>query len=212
MLLITPEAGLLAVLLCVYIAWPTAIVALLGAMLVGAFLVRAAALYLAREQIERGCASQATTLLSVARALYSWSPDALALEGVVALMEGIPALAKARLQRAIRLLPGQPTFHAALSGALLELGRPDEAIEAAQIALSLDQGCAVAHLHLAEGERARGAPAQLVEDRLRVGLAAASGPAAEAVIRCALAAHLLSEQRVAEATLTLHGAEALLPR
>ena len=37
-------------------------------------------------------------------------------------------------------------------------------------------------------------------------------PVAEASLRCALAGHLLTERRVAEATLTLHGAEALLPR
>src|SRR5258706_397857 len=95
---------------------------------------------------------------------------------------------------------------------VLEVGRPVEAAQAAQVALALDVRCAVAHLHLAQAERARGAAAQVVEDRLRAGLATEPSPAAEAVIRCVLAAHLLAEQRIAEATLTLHGAEALLPR
>jgi tetratricopeptide (TPR) repeat protein len=92
------------------------------------------------------------------------------------------------------------------------LGRPAEAAQAAQAALALDLRCAVAHLHLAQAEQARGATAQVVEDRLRAGLATQPSPAAETVIRCVLAAHLLAEQRIAEATLTLHGAEALLPR
>ncbi|MFL5802302.1 MAG: hypothetical protein ACJ8CR_11255 [Roseiflexaceae bacterium] len=212
MLLLVPEAVLLVVLLCAYTIWPDPLIALLVVLLVVAFIVRAAALHLARAAIERGRVAEASALLRVALLLNPWSPDALALEGALALMSGAPALAVVRLRRAIGLLPGQPAFHAALSGGLLELGRPVEAAQAAQVALALDLRCAVAHLHLAQAERARGAAAQVVEDRLRAGLATEPSPAAEAVIRCVLAAHLLAEQRIAEATLTLHGAEALLPR
>jgi tetratricopeptide (TPR) repeat protein len=211
-LLLAPEAVPLATLLCVYLAWRPPLAALLAALLVVAFMVRAAALHMARALIERGRADEAGALLKLALLLYPWSPDALALAGVAALTRGDAALAEERLRQALALLPGQPAFHAALSGALLELGRPIEAVHAAEIALDLDPRCAVAHLHLAEAERARGAPGHVVEERLRVGLAAAPGPAAEAVLRCVLAGHLLAERRVAEATLTLHGAEALLPR
>ena len=95
---------------------------------------------------------------------------------------------------------------------LLELGQPTEALDMAEAALARDKRCTVAHLHLAEAARACGALPEVVEDRLRAGLTAAASPAAEATIRCALAAHLLDQQRIAEAMLVLHGAEALLPR
>ena len=210
--LLVPEAVLLAALLCIYTVWPDPLIALLVALLVIGFIVRAAALHMARAAIERGRVAEASALLKVALWLNPWSPDAQALEGMLALMNGAPTLAAMRLRRAIALLPWQPAFHAALSGALLELGQPAEAAQVAHVALVLDPRCAVAHLHLAEAERARGAAGQLVEDQLRAGLAAEPPPAAEAVIRCVLAAHLLAQQRIAEAMLTLHGAEALLPR
>jgi tetratricopeptide (TPR) repeat protein len=211
-LLQVPEAGLLAGLLGIYVVRHDALVALSIALLCVAFTVRVAALLLGRAQIEHGHAASAAGLLAVARALYPWSPDTLALEGVAALVVGDAALAEARLRRSLVLLPGQPAVQAALSGALLTLGRPGEAVEQAETAIAHDANCAVAHLHLAEAERARGALPELVEDRLRAGLAAAPNPTAEATIRCALATHLLEQGRAAEATLTLHGAEALLPR
>jgi tetratricopeptide (TPR) repeat protein len=211
-LVLAPEAVLLAALLSVYTVWPDLLVALLIVLLVVAFMVRAAALHLARAGIERGRAAEAGALLKVALLLNPWSPDALALEGALALTSGAPALAVVRLRRAIALLPGRPAFYASLSGALLQLGRTTEAAQVAQAALTLDPRCAVAHLHLAEAERTRGTAADIIEDRLRAGLATEPSPAAEAVLRCVLAAHLLAEQRIAEATLTLHGAEALLPR
>jgi predicted Zn-dependent protease len=211
-LLLAPEALLLTALLCIYTIWPITLVALLVALLVIVFLVRVAALHLARAAIERGGLADASALLKVALFLNPGSPDALALEGALALTNGASSLAVVRLRRAIALLPGQPAIHAALSGALLELNRPAEAAHAARAALALDSRCAVAHLHLAQAEQACGAAAHIVEDRLRAGLAAQPTPAAEAVLRCVLAVHLLAEQRTAEATLTLHGAEALLPR
>jgi tetratricopeptide (TPR) repeat protein len=212
-LLLAPEAALLVVLLCLYfISGQPALVALLIALLIVGFIVRMAALHLARAALEHGRLGRAGALLQVALVLYPWSADALALEGILAFSSGAPGRAEARLRQAIALLPGQPAFHAALSGVLLDLGRPAEAAQAARAALALDQRCAVAHLHLAEAERACGAAAEVIEERLRAGLAAASCPVAEATLRCALAAHLLAEQRIAEATLTLHGAEALLPR
>jgi tetratricopeptide (TPR) repeat protein len=210
--LLAPESGLLAGLLLVYTGWHNIAVALLIGVLCITFAIRAAALLLARAQLARAQSASATALLTVARLLYPWSPDTLALEGVAALEVGDPARAVARLRRAAALLPGQPAFHAALSGALLELGRPVEAAEQAATALAYDPRCAIAHLRLAEAERARGALPEQIEDRLRAGLAAAPPPAAEATLRCALAAHLQDLGRAAEATLTIHGVEALLPR
>src|SRR5689334_4571300 len=85
-LLLAPEAVPLAVLLCAYMAWQSTAAALLLALLALTFTIRVVALHVARALVERGRAGEAAALLAVARALYPWSPDALALEGVVALM------------------------------------------------------------------------------------------------------------------------------
>jgi tetratricopeptide (TPR) repeat protein len=212
-LLLAPEAALIAALLCVY--WgmgEPAAVGLAIMLAIISFIARLLALVMARAALELGRADVAEALVRSALALYPWSPDGLALYGVIALASEQPAKAEVALRRAIVLLPGRANVHAALSGALLDLGRPVEAIEAAQTALALAPGCAIAHLYLAEAERARGAPAQDIEERLRAGLRCAGAPDSEAALRCALGAHLLAEHRIAEATLTLHGAEALVSR
>lgn len=213
MLLLVPEAALLAAALCAY--WSSGEPPLLGlliVLLIVGFLARTAALHLARAAIEQGRRAEAGALCAVALALYPCSADALALQGLIALASGAPDVAEARLRRAIALLPSQPPFHALLGAALIDQGRPGEAAEAARLALKLDPRCAVAYLYLAEAERALGVDALLIEERLRAGLAEVAAPADEAALRVALAGHLLGEQRFAEATLTLHGAEALLPR
>jgi tetratricopeptide (TPR) repeat protein len=212
-LLLVPEAALIAALLCAY--WALSQPALIGlaiAALIISFIARTIALVGARVALEAARPQQAKALVQTALALYPWSADALALLGAIALASDQPAEAELALRRAIALLPDRPNVYAALSGALLELGHGAEASEAARAALALEPACAIAHLYLAESEQALGAPAQQVEDRLRAGLAVATAPEAEAALRCALGAHLLAERRIAEATLTLHGAEALVPR
>ena len=212
-LLLVPEALLVALLLCVY--WAIGEPPLAGlavTLLIISFITRLLALVGARWSFNAGRYHEANALVQVSLALYPWSPDGLALCGVIALANAQPAQAEAALRRSIAFLPNRANTHAALAGALLELGRPSEAGEAAQVALLLMPGCAIAHLYLAEAERARGAPAQDIEERLRAGLQYAGTPEAEAALRCALGAHLLAEHRMAEATLTLHGAEALIPR
>jgi tetratricopeptide (TPR) repeat protein len=213
MLLLVPEAALIAALLCVYWALgaPT-LPGLLATLLIISFITRTLALVGGRMALDAARFHEAEALTQVALALYPWSADAQALRGVIALASGHPEDAAAALMRAIALLPGQPSYHAALGGALLALGRPFEAAEAARTALALGPEAAITYLYLAEAEQASGTPAQDVEDRLRAGLAIAAAPSSEAALRCALGAHLLAEQRFAEATLTLHGAEALLPR
>lgn len=209
---LAPEALLLTALLCLYTVWPSTPIALLAGLLVVVFFVRVAALHLARAALERGSMAQAGALLRIARLLNPGSPDALALEGALALSNGASSLAVVRLRRAIALQPYQAAYHAALSGALLELNRPNEAIQAAQKAIELDPRCAVAYLHLAQAEQLCGVDGRIIEERLRTALASQPTPATEAVVRCVLAGLLLSEQRTAEATLTIHGAEALLPQ
>ncbi|MBK9710225.1 MAG: hypothetical protein IPO81_02645 [Kouleothrix sp.] len=213
MLLLVPEATLLASLLCAY--WALGgppLIGLLVMLLIISFIARTLALTGARVAHEKARLREADVLVQIALALYPWSADALALRGVIALSNCRAAAAEADLRRAIGLLPGQPGFHAALAGALLALDRPSEAAAAARHALALADDYAIAHLYLAEAEQAGGAPAQEVEERLRAGLSVALAPASEAVLRCALGAHLLAEHRLAEATLTLHGAEALVSR
>jgi len=212
-LLLAPEAALIAALLCAYwgMGEPTPI-GLAIMLVIISFIARAIALVAARAALELELLDIGEALVQSALALYPWSPDGLALRGVIALSNDRPARAEAALRQAIILLPDRPNVHAALSAALLDLGRPNEAADAAQAALALAPDCAIAHFYLAEAERVLGAPAQDIEDQLRTGLDCAGAPESEAALRCALGAHLLAEHRIAEATLTLHGAEALVPR
>jgi predicted Zn-dependent protease len=212
-LLLVPEAALIAALLCAYWALrQPPLIGLMIAALIISFITRTLALVAARLALEAARPHEAKALVQTALALYPWSADGLALCGAIALASNQPAEAELALRRAVGLLPDRPNVYAALSCALLELGHLTEASEAARSALALEPACAIAHLYLAEAEQARGAPAQEVEERLRAGLAVAAPPEAEAALRCALGAHLLAERRIAEATLTLHGAEALVPR
>ena len=212
-LLLAPEAAVIAALLCAY--WGMDQPAPIGLAIMVAiicFIARWLALVAARAALDLGQTDVAEALVRSALAIYPRSPDGLALSGVIALANDQPSQAEAALRRAIALLPGQANVYAALSGALLDLGRPVEAADAARTALALALDCAIAHLYLAEAERACGAPAQEIEERLRAGLQYAGAPDSEAALRCALGAHLLAEHRIAEATLTLHGAEALVAR
>ncbi|MEO7911718.1 MAG: tetratricopeptide repeat protein [Roseiflexaceae bacterium] len=212
-LLLVPEAALIAALLCAY--WGMGAPAQIGLaimLVIISFIARMIALVAARVALELEQPEIGATLVRLALALNPWSPDALALRGVIALSNDQPARAEVSLRRAIALLPNRANMHAALSAALLDLGRPEAAAEAAHTALALEPDCAIAHFYLAEAERVCGAPAQDIEDQLRSGLECAGAPESEAALRCALGAHLLAEHRIAEATLTLHGAEALVPR
>lgn len=211
--LLVPETPLIVALLGFWVVLgEMPLIGVLVILLILGFLVRIIALHLARAALERGAFRRADALLQVAQVLYPWSADVLALQGVLALNHGLPDEAVLRLRRAVRLLPGQPSFQVALSAALLELGCPVEAAEVAREALALDDRCAAAHLHLASAERLIGTSSETIEERLRAGLLVATTPTSEATLRCALADHLMREQRVAEATLALHSAEALLSR
>lgn len=212
-LLLVPEAALITALLCAY--WglgELAQISLAIMLVIISFIARLIALVAARAALELEQPEIGAMLIQLALVLNPWSPDALALRGVIALSNDQPARAEASLRRSIALLPDRANVHAALSAALLDLGRPEAAAEAARAALALESGCAIAHFYLAEAERVCGAPAQDIEDQLRSGLDCAGAPESEAALRCALGAHLLAEHRIAEATLTLHGAEALVPR
>jgi tetratricopeptide (TPR) repeat protein len=210
--LLVPEAPLL--LLCggayLVLGRPPLLGALAAALAVS-FAVRAASLFLARWLLLAARYSDADALARVALAIHPWSADALALRGALALASGSAAEAEALLRRSAQLLPGRASVYAALSGALLELGRMAEAASAARQALELDRGCATAYLHLAEAEHHDVLPTA-VEDWLRAGLAAARDPETETTLRCALAWHLVGQERGAEARLATAGIEATLPR
>jgi tetratricopeptide (TPR) repeat protein len=210
--LLVPEAPLLALLALGYTALGAP---LLGALTLAAALsfgVRVAALYLARALLLAARYRDAVALARLALAIYPWSADALALRGVLALAAGDAAYAERLLRRSDALLPGRAAVQAALSGALLELGRVSEAATAARRAIKLDARCAAAYLHLAEAEQRAGAVPAAVEDWLRAGLAAATDPETETTLRCALAWHLVGQGRGAEARLATSGIEAVLPR
>jgi tetratricopeptide (TPR) repeat protein len=210
--LLVPEAWLLLASLSAFAVWPITLLAIVIVLLVLSILVRFGALHMARAALYRGSLIDAEAFLRVARILNPYSPDTLALEGVLALSEHEAERAVSALQQAIQLQPLNAAYYAALSGALLELQQAEEAAQAARKALECDPKMAIAYLHLAQAEQALDAPTYQIEGYLRSGLATQPPPATEAVMRCVLAAHLLSEQRVAEANLTIHGAEALLPK
>lgn len=211
-LMLVPEALLMVVALVLYAVTNGAQpIAVFAALLITMFVVRALALHLARTALEASRYNDAGALLRLALALYPWSADGLAMRGTLALARGEAIMAEQALRQAVTMLP-QPSFYTALSGALLALGRPIEAANAAQRALDLDPEHAQAYLYLAEAEQLSGTNSQVVEARLRTGIRVAAGSEPQAALQYALAAHLMNNQRFAEASLALHSAEALLPK
>lgn len=211
--LLVPEGPLLLVLVGGFLALgQPPLLAATAAVVALSFGVRAAALYSARWLLAAGHHRDADVLARIALAMHPWSADALALRAALALLGGDAPLAERMLRRSLELLPGSPARHAALSGALLEGEQLADAAEEARRALALDTGCAAAYLHLAEAELRLGLPAAVVEERLRAGLAAANDLETETTLRCALAWHLVGQERCAEARLATSGVEATLPR
>lgn len=212
MLLIAPEGAILAVLLIINALAPSIWIGAGITLVVVTFISRVTALYLTSRALIQARWDAADALAIVASVLHPWSPDALALRGAIALARGDSEAAVRLLQRAQRLAPNRSAIAAALSGALLEQGETQAAATAAHRALELDPASAAARLYLAQALAAAGAEAELIEDQLRAGLAHQPEPDAEVSLRCALAHHLTREGRLAEATLALSAARAMLPR
>ncbi|MCS6842318.1 MAG: hypothetical protein NZ699_07370 [Roseiflexus sp.] len=212
MLLIAPEGVIIVVLLVVNTIAPSIWIGAGVTLLVVTFISRVAALYLTSGALIQARWETADALATVASALHPWSPDALALRGAVALARGDSAAAVRLLRRAQQLAPNRSAIAAALSGALLEQGEVQAAEIAARQALELDPTSAAARLYLAQALAAAGACAELIEDQLRAGLRHRPEPDAEVSLHCALAHHLMQEGRMAEATLALSAARALLSR
>ncbi|MBC8161175.1 MAG: hypothetical protein H7Z42_08140 [Roseiflexaceae bacterium] len=211
-LLIVPEAALLVVLLAVYPALGMPLtLALIVVLLITVFTIRTLALQIAQLAIAAGRLDDAKALLWLAQVLYPYSADTLALQGTLLMAEGALEQAEQALRSAVRLLPTQPSFHVALSSALIELGRPVEAARSAKQALMLAPEFAQAYLCLAEAERASGTTNAGTEKLLRIGLGFTKRAEEQVALQCALAAYLLSERRIAEAALVLRGVEAILP-
>ncbi|GAB4118217.1 MAG: hypothetical protein Fur005_22850 [Roseiflexaceae bacterium] len=173
-------------------------------------IIRIGALYVAQSALAAARYREAASLAHLAYLMYPWSADALAMRGAIALTTGSLSEAVALLKRAIHYMPDLASTHAALSGALLALGRADSARLAAEDALILDSQCATAYLLLAEAEQVSGVAPLDVEDTLRAGLAVARRPEDEAALRCALAALLIGMGRQAESSLVLSGIERVL--
>jgi tetratricopeptide (TPR) repeat protein len=209
--MLVPEAVLLMTLLCLHAALGASpLLALLGVGLVCWFMLRMGLLYAARRALERAEYERAARLAWLALACYPLSADAHALLGGLHQANGRFSAAAVSLGRAVRYYPLEAGLRAALSAALLDDGRPREALDEAGAATMLDPTCAVAYLYQANAEEQLGAPAELVERHLRGGLDQPAAPADEAALRCALAALLLRQGRAAEARLMLAGAERLL--
>jgi tetratricopeptide (TPR) repeat protein len=212
LLLLVPEAPLLLVSLAGFVATgggplPAAVAAVVAA----SFGVRVVALLLAQRLLAAAGERDALAFVRVALAMHPWSADALALRGALAVAAGELPVAETLFRRSLALLPGRAAVHAALSGVLLERGESAEAACEARRALDIDSNCAAAHLHLAQAELLAGLPSAVIEDRLRAGLVAAHDPETETTLRCALAWHLMGQDRRAEARLATTGIEATLP-
>lgn len=211
--LLVPEAPLIVLLTSTSVVLNgSPLIGLLIATLIIGFSIRVSALYLARAALAEARYPEAAALLQVAQTIHPWSADTLALRGALANAMGEPEVAVDALQRSIHLLPERAETHALLSGAFLALGQASMARGAARTALALNPSCTIAHLYLAEAEHTIGLTAHEVEDRLRAGLSLATTADDEGALRCALAAHLLSEQRMAESALVLGGMDKLLLR
>jgi Flp pilus assembly protein TadD len=211
--LLVPETPSLLLLFCgYYLFGRPPLLGALAAVVALSFGVRGVALLMARRLLGAGRHRDADAFVRVALAMHPWSADALALRGMLALADGSPEEAERLLRRSAALFPGRPAIAAARSAALVELGRFAEGAAAARQAIGLDKGCATAYLYLAEAEQLAGTPAAAVEDWLRAGLAVARDPETETTLRCALAWHLVKQERCAEARLATAGVEATLGR
>ncbi|MDZ4721454.1 MAG: hypothetical protein SH847_23575 [Roseiflexaceae bacterium] len=210
-LLLVPEAALMVGFVGISVAlggstMTGTVIVLLTILLVA----RVGAIYLAQATLAAARYAEAEQIARFANFLHPWSADTLALRGVIALMSGSQERSIWFLQRSLALFPAAAATQAALSGALLSLGRGSAARIAAQQALELDPSCAVAFLYLAEAERIDGISALEVEDTLRSGLTVAQRADDVVALRCALAALLLSEDRAAEVSLMLGGLDRLI--
>lgn len=210
-LLLVPEAVLLTALLGLHsLRGPSPLLALLGLAVTVYFGARVALLALGRQALAAAAYERAERLAGAAALMHPASADAQALRGALALARGDATAAVGAFERAAALFPGQPELQASLGAALLEDGRPQEARAAALSALAANRRSPAAHLHLASAEEQLGAAPEHVEALLRAGLALPARPAEEGALRCALAALLLRQSRLAEARLALAGAEGLL--
>lgn len=211
-LVLMPEAAALLMLVMLHLLLGAPpVLALIGLGVAGYFGARVTLLLLGRRAFAEAAYGRAERLTDVALALHPASPDGLALRGSLALAQGQADAACTYLERAVRGCPDHAALLTLLSAAQREANRPNEAHAAAVRALEFDPTWAPAYLQQALASERLGSAASEREATLRTGLALPAAPADEAALRCALAALLFSEQRVAESGLTLAAVTGLLP-
>lgn len=211
-LLLMPEAAALLILLIFHLGLGAPpMLALIGLGVAGYFGARVTLLLLGRRAFDAAAYRHAERLTDAALALHPVSPDALALRGSVALAQRQTQSACAYLERAVRICPDHAALLTLLSAAQREANCPNEAHATAVRALACDPTWVPAYVQQALASERLGSSSSDRETLLRTGLALPAAPADEAALRCALAALLFSEQRVAEAGLTLAAVPGLLP-
>ena len=211
--LLVPEAVLILVLTGVqFLSAAVDLLGFVGLILLAILIVRIAALYLGRRALLQGQLHEADILSRMALLLHPLSADSLALRGSVELADANVEKGLEYLERSAQLLPPTAATLAAISGAYILQGRFSEAYSRAQLALELDARCVSAYLCIAEVQQQRGESPYEVEDTLRKALQEPRTANEDATARCALAAHLITEQRQAEAALALGGVEPLIER
>lgn len=109
---------------------------------------------------QQGHIAQAVALYGEILAAQPRHADCLHMLGVAELQRGEFGRAIERLDRAIAIAPGVPTYHFHRALALQDLGRPEAAVEAYQRAIALRPGDADAHSNLGSLQRTLGRHAQ----------------------------------------------------
>lgn len=201
---LVPEAGLLIVLLALHLVLGAPLlIALLGMLVAGWFLSRSFLLGMAQHALDMACYERAARYAGYASRLYPFSADSAILRGNIAMARNHLADAEAAWRKALVYDPERAAVYAALSSALLETDRADEARAAAEQALQLDSNETAAYLHLANALLALKADPATIEQVLRAGMAVARSAVDDVALRCALAYVLLESDRGPEARLMI---------
>ncbi len=200
------EVPLVLVLLSIKLVGFTPINVLIGAVPTAWFLVRIGLIYYSKRFLQRGCYRQALTLAQIACWLNPCSVDSRWLSGISALSLREPLLAVKHLRWACWLATDNVFPHAALSAALIEAGRPQEALIAARRAIALDPK----NYATDAGQAVVDEGGYQVERLLRASLSNTLHPLERATTYCALASHLIKQGRQRDAVACLAQATRLL--
>ena len=150
-IVLIPEMVILPLVFGLYLFTNRALpLAVLGELLIAAFVIRTTLLWAAGRAWAVGQYARAARFAQAALRIYPWSADGIALLATVRLAQGKSEDASSLFERAIGLFPGYALFHVGLSQALATERRWPEARQSALHAMALDDTCAAAHAQMAQ--------------------------------------------------------------